>query len=600
MARKPKKTVYTPQPGWAVYLRTSSDENQKPELSRARQRFAIEENVLKRSDMPVYDEYIDVLTGTTAKRPEYQRLLHDAREGKFSHVIVERADRFGRNDTEALRAIDELWEFGVAVRFANNPELDPMDMDQRLLVTISFTLARRESALLGVRVQGGLRAKRETGGWTNLAPDGYVNMQGKVTGDAKRLNGRIEAWIEQDPERAPIIRQAFDLLLEDQLSLEGICEELHARGYHYRSGRPFIEINKRGERKANANTLGAMFHNWIYAGWLTSKAGNVPPKTVRGDWEPIVTTEEFERGLAILEKRSQKLVRHRKHNYLLKGIAFYKNPDGSGLQRLTGSTSNAGRSGGGTPYYRLARTKIAFLCSEIDEQISAALMDIQVDPEIVPLIRAVYTREVAEKIGHLRPDERQQLEATLKAVDEEEARGARLFTAGKISEDIWDSLWREWQDRRNRIRSSLATLEQSHQTHIDNLDIALKMISRVGIVYNSLERSDQKELLRHVVSRVVIDNEGIISLELRAPFAYLQNINDELRKGQQAQEDNLANSEKKTGEDDFTGFPKTECSLTILSCGEDRIRTCVPAFRPENRLAGGPDRPLWHLPNIEF
>lgn len=60
-----------PQPGWAVYLRTSSDENQKPELSRARQRFMIEENVLKRSEMPVFDEYIDVLTGTTANRPEY-------------------------------------------------------------------------------------------------------------------------------------------------------------------------------------------------------------------------------------------------------------------------------------------------------------------------------------------------------------------------------------------------------------------------------------------------------------------------------------------------------------------------------------------------
>ena len=41
-----------------------------------------------------------------------QWLLEDARSGKFSHVIVERADRFGRNDTEALRAIDELDEFG--------------------------------------------------------------------------------------------------------------------------------------------------------------------------------------------------------------------------------------------------------------------------------------------------------------------------------------------------------------------------------------------------------------------------------------------------------------------------------------------------------
>ena len=104
-----------PQPGWAIYLRTSSEDHQKPELSRARQRAIIEGNVLEHSDLPVINEYVDVLTGKTPNRVGYQQLLADARARKFSHVIVERADRFGRNDTEALRAIDELNEFGVAV-----------------------------------------------------------------------------------------------------------------------------------------------------------------------------------------------------------------------------------------------------------------------------------------------------------------------------------------------------------------------------------------------------------------------------------------------------------------------------------------------------
>ncbi|MBK8030475.1 MAG: recombinase family protein [Chloroflexi bacterium] len=121
MTQKRKKGITAPPPpGWAVYLRTSSEDHQKPELSRARQRAIIESNVLAHSDMPVYDEYIDVLTGKTPNRTGYQRLLADARAGKFSHVIVERADRFGRDDTEALRAIDELHQFGVGVRSANS------------------------------------------------------------------------------------------------------------------------------------------------------------------------------------------------------------------------------------------------------------------------------------------------------------------------------------------------------------------------------------------------------------------------------------------------------------------------------------------------
>ena len=272
MARRKPKTLPTPTAGWAVYLRTSSDENQKPEMSRSRQRYAIENNVLDHSDMPVYAEYIDVLTGSTPQREAYQRLLEDARSGKFSHVIVERADRFGRNDTEALRAIDELHEFGVAVRFANQPDLNPMDPDDRVIVALTFTLARRESALLGLRVRGGVRAKLENGGYHGVAPDGYINASGTTTGEAKRLNGRYEHWIEIDPERAPIIRYAWDLLLDEKMTLEDICHELDKRGYRYKSGRPFIKVKKNGQRKANSNTLAAMFHNWTYAGWVTSPA----------------------------------------------------------------------------------------------------------------------------------------------------------------------------------------------------------------------------------------------------------------------------------------------------------------------------------------
>ena len=181
-----------------MYLRTSSDENQKPELSRARQRFLIDTNVLRRSDLPLIDEYVDVLTGKTPRREGYQHLLRDARSGRFSHVIVERADRFGRNDTEALRAIDELHEFGVAVRFANSPDLDPMDPDDRVLVALSFTLARRESALLGIRVRGGLQVKRQSGGYVSLAPDGYCNVEGRTDLSQKHELGRFNHWIEPD------------------------------------------------------------------------------------------------------------------------------------------------------------------------------------------------------------------------------------------------------------------------------------------------------------------------------------------------------------------------------------------------------------------
>lgn len=558
MARK-KKSIPTPTAGWAVYLRTSSDENQKPEMSRARQRYAIEKNVLERSDMLVYDEYIDVLTGTTPHRAAYQRLLEDARAGYFSHVIVERADRFGRNDTEALRAIDELDEFGVAVRFANQPDLDPMDPDDRVIVTLSFTLARRESALLGLRVKGGIKAKCDSGGFHGKPPDGYVNMRGQVTGAAKKLNGRFESWIEIDPERAKVVRHAWDLLLTDQYTLEEICEELHKIGYRYKSGRPFITVEKNGKRKANYSTLSRVFHNWTYAGWVTSKKNNVPPKTIRGDWEPLVTTEEFERGLRVLEKRNKKRVQRRRHDYLLRGLIFYEDLCTGKLYGLTGSTPNSSRPGGGTAYYCVSSSNVNFLCQAIDEQVALELRHIQVDPELLPVIRTVYTNDIAEKMGHLQPNERSKLETALKAIDEEEARSIRLYASGKITEEIWDSLWSEWQDRRNQLRHALDSLQERKQTHIENLDSALEIIAQVGIVYNTLSRDDQRELLRQMIEQVIVDSAGTVRLELRTPFSYLRDISDQVRSCSEERGNSL---ETKTT-NAMVGRGETECSIQL-------------------------------------
>lgn len=339
-----------PKPGWAVYLRTSSEDAQNPENSQRRQRHAIEQSLFHRSSLPVIGEYIDNLSGRYASnRPDYQRLLEDARAGLFSHVAVENAERFGRNDAEALSAIDELHSLGVAVRFADYPELDPVDPDDRILVSLSFTLARRESIKLGQRIMGGQHAKLRVGGFVGLCPDGYLNKEMRTEADLKLHNGRYTRWIELDPERSKIWRLAWDLLLEDRYTLDEICEKLHARGYRYRSGRPFIVIAADGKRIANKNTLDKIFHNWFYAGWVVSQKAGIPPKTVQGQWQPIVTTEEFERGMALLDRRNRHKLARRKHEYLLKGLVYVQMSEVEPPIKLTGSISNTRRPGVALP-----------------------------------------------------------------------------------------------------------------------------------------------------------------------------------------------------------------------------------------------------------
>jgi hypothetical protein len=146
------------------------------------------------------------------------------------------------------------------------------------------------------------------------------------------------------------------------------------------------------------------------------------------------------------------------------------------------------------------------------------------------LIRANYTDELARKLGHLRPSEREELATSLRTVDQEEARAARLFASGKITERVWDLLWADWQNRRRTLQMSLEALSQKRTFYVQNLDAALTIIAKVGILYNKLERGDQKDLLRQMVERVVVNPEGtLIRLELLPPFSYLRDVTQRVR-----------------------------------------------------------------------
>ena len=99
-------------PGWATYLRVSDEDKQTPERSFAMQRQRIEEHLLIPSGLQFKCEYKDTLTGMSPNRKDYQQMLADAEAGKFSHLGLYRADRFGRDTVEGLQAATRLIGLG--------------------------------------------------------------------------------------------------------------------------------------------------------------------------------------------------------------------------------------------------------------------------------------------------------------------------------------------------------------------------------------------------------------------------------------------------------------------------------------------------------
>ena len=140
----------------ALYLRVSTlDQHPETQLHDLRQLAA-------QRGLEVAGLYEDRMTGTRASRPGLDRLLRDARQGKFQVLVVWSCDRLARSVTHFLQVLDELNHLGIEfVSFRE--QLDTGGPLGRAMVVIISAIAELERNLIVERVKAGLRRARLEG-----------------------------------------------------------------------------------------------------------------------------------------------------------------------------------------------------------------------------------------------------------------------------------------------------------------------------------------------------------------------------------------------------------------------------------------------------
>jgi DNA invertase Pin-like site-specific DNA recombinase len=477
-------------PGWATYLRVSDEDKQTPERSFAMQRQRIQEQLLSSSNTPQYREYTDLLSGTTANRKDYQQMLSDAETGKFSYIGLYRADRFGRNTVEGLQAATKLISLGIKIGIANMPGLQPENPDGFFMFLIQMGMAQREVDVLAQRTTDGIEAKLRAGGWPNKAPEGYLNKERQVS------SNKYERWVEADPKYIQPLREAWEMLLTARYTLDQICEELSKRGYTRTTGRPWAwNTPKRGKRVTAKNRLHEIFHKPFYAGWAVSEKFDIKIGEVRGKWEPVVTTKQFERGIEILRKHGHNKSREKRQYYHLRNLLWVQ--AGGKKYKMHGSTPS-GRNKSYSYYITHAELdgKIVRVRTNIvDEQIKRWVAGVAVDPERVPEIQDAYHSQINRVTRKDREKTLDSLKRRFSALKEEEARLGRLFMTGQISEAIYAKLRSEWYEKKIHTQLKIEELEIDLTQYLDDLEVALVLMSKISVLYGRLGEEQKNNFL---------------------------------------------------------------------------------------------------------
>lgn len=147
-----------------AYARVSTEKDEQ-EQSYERQQEYYERYIKSRSDWNFVEVYADDATGTrTDKRPNFLRMIADAKAGKLDKILVKSVARFGRSTVDTLKYIRELKEHGVSVYFENE-NIDTMTPGGEVLLTILAGMAEQESRTISSNIKWAYQKKFEGGGF---------------------------------------------------------------------------------------------------------------------------------------------------------------------------------------------------------------------------------------------------------------------------------------------------------------------------------------------------------------------------------------------------------------------------------------------------
>ena len=141
----------------SLYARTStSDQHCEMQLSDLRR-------MAESRGFELVDEYVDQgVSGAKDNRPELNRLMKDARRGKFKAVLVWRFDRFARSLKHLVTALEEFRSLGI--EFLSHQEaVDTSTPVGRMLFQVIGAMAEFEREIIRERVVAGIRRAKENG-----------------------------------------------------------------------------------------------------------------------------------------------------------------------------------------------------------------------------------------------------------------------------------------------------------------------------------------------------------------------------------------------------------------------------------------------------
>lgn len=302
-----------------IYCRVSTTEQVKNGASLQTQE-KICRSYAERNGIEVIKVFVE--KGESAKTTDRTRLIEmiqfcTKNKKDIRHLIVYKLDRLSRNtgDYISLKAI--FLKLGISViSTSENLEDTPTG---RFAETMFAASGQMDNEIRAERCANGMKEAAQAGRYVWKAPVGYLNSS---------ISGKPNIIL--DDAKAGMVREIFDMLLQDVFSLEEIRRLINNKG---------LITNKK--TPLSKSYFHKIIRNQLYTGTFI-KFG----EEYDGDYPAIITKEEFAAAQAIITKGKKKR-EYKRNNPAFPLAAFVENQK---KKKLTGYWTKG--NGGMYSYYR--------------------------------------------------------------------------------------------------------------------------------------------------------------------------------------------------------------------------------------------------------
>jgi DNA invertase Pin-like site-specific DNA recombinase len=188
----------------------------------------------------VYED--EGFSGGTLERPQFKKMMADAKAGNLSAIVVYRLDRISRNIGDFAGLIQTLNEQKIAF-ISIREQFDTTAPMGRAMMYITSVFSQLERETIAERIRDNMHELAKTGRWLGgITPTGYASRQvQRVAVDGKTHRA---CQLEIVPEEKTVVEMIYHIFLLTQ-SLTETERRLAEGGFKTKNGRAFSRFSIR-------------------------------------------------------------------------------------------------------------------------------------------------------------------------------------------------------------------------------------------------------------------------------------------------------------------------------------------------------------------